>query len=104
MLVWSGRGVGLGFSPYEPGSRDPIYLLDNPLLCESLSIPPSVCAPLALEAGANRGHRYIGEWGEVIGLDDLLPPYPDRHSCANTDLPRGTSRKRALALLEKNNA
>ena len=41
MLVWSGRRVGLGSSPCEPGSRNPIYLLDNPLLCESLSIPLS---------------------------------------------------------------
>jgi transketolase len=33
-------------------------------------LPPSVRARLAVEAGATQGwHRYVGDTGDVIGLD-----------------------------------
>ena len=33
-------------------------------------LPPSVCARLAVEAGATQGwHRYVGDAGDVIGID-----------------------------------
>lgn len=83
----------------------PIYLLDNPVLCEPLSIPPSVRARLAVEAGATQGwHRYIGEWGDVIGLDDFAASAPGPVLAREYGFTVENVCKRAMALLEKNNA
>ena len=41
--------------------------------------PPSVRARLAVEAGATQGwHRYVGDRGDVIGLDHFGASAPDR--------------------------
>jgi len=67
--------------------------------------PPSVRARLAVEAGATQGwHRYIGEWGDVIGLDDFGASAPGPVLMRKFGFTVENVCKRALALMEKNNA
>ena len=58
-----------------------------------------------MEAGATQGrHRYIGEWGDVIGLDDFGASAPGPVLMREYGFTVENVCKRALALLEKNNA
>jgi transketolase len=67
--------------------------------------PPSVRTRLAVEAGATQGwHRYIGEWGDVIGLDHFGASAPGPVLMREFGFTTENVCKRALALLEKNNA
>jgi transketolase len=67
--------------------------------------PPSVRTRLAVEAGATQGwHRYIGEWGDVIGLDHFGASAPGPVLMREYGFTVENVCKRALALLEKNNA
>jgi len=67
--------------------------------------PPSVRARLAVEAGATQGwHRYIGEGGDVIGLDHFGASAPGPVLMREFGFTAENVCKRALALLEKNNA
>jgi hypothetical protein len=62
------RCIAIG-APRTFSSVGQIYLLDDPLLHEPLSNPP-ICARLTVKEGVTQGwHRYIGEWGDVVGLD-----------------------------------
>ena len=54
--------------------------------------PSSIRARLAVEAGATQGwHRYVGDVGDVIGLDHFGASAPGPVLCANTGLPLKTS-------------
>jgi len=67
--------------------------------------PPSVRTRLAVEAGATQGwHRYIGERGDVIGLDHFGASAPAPVLMREFGFTVENICKRALALLEKNNA
>ena len=67
--------------------------------------PPSVRTRLAVEAGATQGwHRYIGESGDVIGLDHFGASAPGPVLMREYGFTVENVCKRALALLEKNNA
>ena len=67
--------------------------------------PPSVRARLAVEAGATQGwHRYIGEGGDVIGLDHFGASAPGPVLMREFGFTAENVCKRALALLERNNA
>jgi transketolase len=67
--------------------------------------PPSVRTRLAVEAGATQGwHRYIGERGNVIGLDHFGASAPAPVLMREFGFTVENICKRALALLEKNNA
>ena len=67
--------------------------------------PPSVRTRLAVEAGATQGgHRYVGEWGDVIGLDHFGASAPGPVLMREFGFAVENVCKRALALLEKNDA
>jgi transketolase len=67
--------------------------------------PPSVRARLAVEAGATQGwHRYIGEGGDVIGLDHFGASAPGPVLMREFGFTAENVCKRAIALLEKTNA
>ncbi len=67
--------------------------------------PPSIRARLAVEAGATQGwHRYVGEHGDVIGLDHFGASAPAPVLMREYGFTVENVCKRALALLEKNNA
>ena len=67
--------------------------------------PPSIRARLAVEAGATQGwHRYVGDLGDVIGLDHFGASAPGPVLMREYGFTVENVCKRALALLEKNNA
>jgi transketolase len=67
--------------------------------------PASVRARLAVEAGATQGwHRYIGEGGDVIGIDHFGASAPGPVLMREFGFTAENVCKRALALLERNNA
>ena len=72
--------------------------------CRRSVFPPSVRAQLAVEAGATQGwHRYVGELGDVIGLDHFGASAPAPVLMREYGLTAENVCKRALALLEANN-
>ncbi len=67
--------------------------------------PPSIRARLAVEAGATQGwHRYVGDRGDVIGLDHFGASAPGPVLMREYGFTVENVCKRARALLEKNNA
>jgi len=67
--------------------------------------PPSVRPRLAVEAGATQGwHRYIGQWGDVVGLDHFGASAPGPVLMREFGFTAENVCKRAIALLEKTNA
>jgi transketolase len=67
--------------------------------------PPSIRARLAVEAGATQGwHRYVGDLGDVIGLDHFGASAPAPVLMREYGFTVENVCKRARALLEKNNA
>jgi transketolase len=67
-------------------------------------LPPPVRTRLAVEAGATQGwHRYVGEWGDVIGLDHFGASAPGPALMREFGFTVENVCKRALALREKNN-
>jgi transketolase len=67
--------------------------------------PPSVRARLAVEAGVTQGwHRYVGDLGDVIGLDHFGSSAPASVLLREYGFTVENVCKRALALLEKKNA
>jgi transketolase len=67
--------------------------------------PPSIRARLAVEAGATQGwHKYVGDLGDVLGLDHFGASAPASVLMREYGFTVENVCKRALALLEKNNA
>jgi transketolase len=67
--------------------------------------PLSVRSRLAVEAGATQGwHRYIGEGGDVIGIDHFGASAPGPVLMREFGFTVENVCKRARALLERNNA
>jgi transketolase len=67
--------------------------------------PPVIRARLAVEAGATQGwHRYVGDSGDVIGLDHFGASAPGPVLMREYGFTVENVCKRALALLEKRNA
>lgn len=67
--------------------------------------PPSIRARLAVEAGATQGwHRYVGDLGDVIGLDHFGASAPGPVLMREYGFTVENVCKRALALLGKKNA
>ena len=67
--------------------------------------PPSLRARLAVEAGATQGwHRYVGDLGDVIGLDHFGDSAPAAVLMREYGFTVDNVCKRALAVLEKINA
>ncbi|MEO8339899.1 MAG: transketolase [Nitrospirota bacterium] len=67
--------------------------------------PPGIRARLAVEAGATQGwHRYVGDLGDVIGLDHFGASAPGPVLMREYGFTVENVCKRALALLGKNNA
>jgi transketolase len=67
--------------------------------------PPSIRVRLAVEAGATQGwHRYVGDLGDVIGLDHFGASAPAPVLMREYGFTVKNVCKRARALLEKNNA
>ena len=65
--------------------------------------PPSVRPRLAVEAGATQGwHRYIGDKGEVIGLDHFGASAPAPILMREYGFTAENVCQRARALLKKN--
>jgi transketolase len=65
--------------------------------------PSSIRTRLAVEAGATQGwHRYVGDLGDVIGLDDFGASAPGPVLMREYGFTVENICKRALALLEKN--
>jgi transketolase len=68
-------------------------------------LPTSIRARLAVEAGATQGwHRYVGDLGDVIGLDHFGASAPGPVLLREYGFTVDNVCKRALALLEKKNA
>ena len=68
-------------------------------------IPLSIRARLAVEAGATQGwHRYIGEWGDVIGLDHFGASAPAPILMREFGFTVENVCQRARAVLEKSRA
>ena len=66
--------------------------------------PPLIRARLAVEAGATQGwHRYVGDLGDVIGLDHFGASAPGPVLMREYGFTVENVCKRALALLEKKN-
>jgi transketolase len=66
--------------------------------------PPSIRARLAVEAGATQGwHRYVGDLGDVIGLDHFGASAPAPVLMREYGFTVENVCRRARALLEKNN-
>ncbi len=64
-------------------------------------LPPSVCARLAVEAGVTQGwHRYIGDRGDVIGVDRFGASAPGPIVMSKYGFSVENVCQRALALLE----
>jgi transketolase len=67
--------------------------------------PPQIRARLAVEAGATQGwHRYVGDLGDVIGLDHFGASAPGPVLMRKYGFTVENVCKRALALLEKQHA
>jgi transketolase len=67
--------------------------------------PPSIRTRLAVEAGATQGwHRYVGDYGDVIGLDHFGASAPASVLMREYGFTVENVCKRALALLKKNRA
>ena len=67
--------------------------------------PRSIRARLAVEAGVTQGwHRYVGEWGDVIGLDHFGASAPAPILMREFGFTIENVCRRARALLEKNRA
>jgi transketolase len=68
-------------------------------------LPPSIRARLAVEAGVTQGwHRYVGDLGDVIGLDHFGASAPAPVLMREYGFTVENVCKRAMALLEKKNA
>jgi transketolase len=68
-------------------------------------LPPSVHARLAVEAGVSQGwHRYVGDQGEVIGVDRFGASAPGPVVMREYGFSVENVCQRALALLERKNA
>jgi transketolase len=68
-------------------------------------LPPSIRARLAVEAGVTQGwHRYVGDLGDVIGLDHFGSSAPAPVLMREYGFTVENVCKRAMALLEKKNA
>lgn len=68
-------------------------------------LPPSVHARLAVEAGATQGwHRYVGDRGDVIGVDRFGASAPGPIVMREYGFNVGHVCARATALLKKNHA
>ncbi|WP_031499908.1 transketolase [Bryobacter aggregatus] len=68
-------------------------------------LPPLIRTRLAVEAGATQGwHRYVGDLGQVIGLDHFGASAPAPVLLREYGFTVDNVCKRALALLEKNHA
>ena len=68
-------------------------------------LPPSVHGRLAVEAGATQGwHRYIGDRGDVIGVDRFGASAPGPIVMREYGFSVDNLCKRALALLERKDA
>jgi transketolase len=66
-------------------------------------LPPSIHARLAVEAGVTQGwHRYIGDRGDVIGVDRFGASAPGPIVMREFGFSVDNVCKRALALLERN--
>ena len=66
--------------------------------------PPLIRERLAVEAGATQGwHRYVGDLGDVIGLDHFGSSAPGPVLMREYGFTVENVCKRALALIEKNN-
>ena len=66
--------------------------------------PPEIRPRLAVEAGATQGwHRYVGDLGDVIGLDHFGASAPGPVLMREFGFTVENVCKRALALLEKKN-
>jgi len=67
-------------------------------------LPPSIRARLAVEAGATQGwHRYVGDLGDVIGLDHFGASAPAPVLMREYGFTVENVCRRARALLDKNN-
>jgi transketolase len=67
--------------------------------------PPSIRARLAVEAGATQGwHKYVGDLGSVLGLDHFGASAPASVLMREYGFTVENVCRRALSLLEKNNA
>jgi transketolase len=65
-------------------------------------LPPSVRARLAVEAGVPQGwHRYVGDQGDVIGLDHFGASAPGSELMCRFGFTVENVYKRAFALLQK---
>jgi len=68
-------------------------------------LPPLIRARLAVEAGATQGwHRYVGDLGDVIGLDHFGASAPGPVLMREYGFIVENVCKRALALLEKHHS
>jgi transketolase len=66
--------------------------------------PPSIKTRIAVEAGVSQGwHRYVGDWGEVIGIDTFGASAPGEVMMREYGFTVEDICARALALLKKNN-
>ena len=65
-------------------------------------LPTSVPARLAVEAGVPQGwHRYVGDWGDVIGVDRFGASAPGPIVMREYGFSVENVCQRALALLER---
>ena len=116
ILIASGSEVGLIVAAGQRLQEEkiPVRLVSMPSweLFEAQSqeyrdsvLPPSVHARLAVEAGVTQGwRRYIGDRGDVIGVDRFGASAPGPIVMREFGFSVDTVCKRALALLERNDA
>jgi transketolase len=116
ILIASGSEVGLIVAAGQRLQEEkiPVRLVSMPSweLFEAQSqeyrdsvLPPSVHARLAVEAGVTQGwRRYIGDRGDVIGVDRFGASAPGPIVMREFGFSVDNVCKRALALLERNDA
>jgi transketolase len=114
ILIASGSEVGLIVAAGQKLQEQniPVRLVSIPSweLFEAQSqayrdsvLPPSVHARLAVEAGSTQGwHRYIGDRGDVIGVDRFGASAPGPIVMREYGFSVDNVCKRALALIERN--
>jgi transketolase len=113
ILIASGSEVGLIVTARQrlQEQRIPVRLVSMPSweLFEAQSqeyrdsvLPTSVPARLAVEAGVTQGwHRYVGDWGDVIGVDRFGASAPGPIVMREYGFSVENVCQRALALLER---
>ena len=113
ILIGTGSEVGLILAAGEKlqARNIPVRLISMPSweLFDAQSqeyrdsvLPPSVHARLAVEAGVTQGwHRYIGDWGDVIGVDRFGASAPGPVVMREFGFSLENVCQRALALLER---